>query len=47
MTASAHLVDPGKQILPETMAVRLIQDEDVIGALFWKEVASSVSTHDR
>lgn len=38
----AHLVNPGKPISPDTMAVHHIRDEDVSGAPFWKEIAPSV-----
>lgn len=38
----AHLVNPGRPISPDTMAVHHIRDEDVAGAPFWKEIASSV-----
>lgn len=38
----AHLVNPGRPISPETMAVHHIRDEDVAGAPYWKEVAPSV-----
>ncbi|MDM9627587.1 DNA polymerase III subunit epsilon [Rhizobium sp. S152] len=36
------LVNPGRPISPETMAVHHILDEQVAAARFWKEVASSV-----
>jgi exodeoxyribonuclease X len=38
----AHLVNPGRPISPDTMAVHHIRDEDIIGAPFWKEIAPSV-----
>jgi len=36
------LVDPGRAISAETMAVHHIRDVDVAGAPFWKQVAPSV-----
>ena len=38
----AHLVNPGRPISPDTMAVHHIRDEDVTGAPFWKEIAPSI-----
>lgn len=38
----AHLVNPGRPISPDTMAVHHIRDEDVAGAPFWREIAASV-----
>ena len=38
----AHLVNPGRAISPETMAVHHIRDQDVAGAPFWKEIAPQV-----
>ena len=38
----AHLVNPGRAISADTMAVHHIRDEDVAGAPYWKEVAPSV-----
>lgn len=37
----SHLVNPGRPITPETMAVHHIIDADVAGAPFWKDVAPS------
>ena len=36
------LVNPGRPISPETMAVHHILDADVAGAPFWKEIAAGV-----
>jgi exodeoxyribonuclease X len=38
----ALLVNPGRPISPETMAVHHILDSHVAGAPFWKEIAASV-----
>lgn len=38
----AHLVNPGRPITPDTMAIHHIRDEDVVGAPFWKEVAPEI-----
>lgn len=38
----ALLVNPGRPISPDTMAVHHILDEQVVDAPFWKEVARSV-----
>ncbi|RYE35594.1 MAG: DNA polymerase III subunit epsilon [Hyphomicrobiales bacterium] len=38
----AFLVNPGRPISPDTMAVHHIRDEDVVGAPFWKGIAPSV-----
>jgi len=38
----ALLVNPGRPISPETMAVHHILDAHVAGAPFWKEIAASV-----
>ena len=42
----ALLVNPGRPISPETMAVHHILDADVAGAPLWKAVASSVLRPD-
>lgn len=42
----AVLVNPGRPITPETMAVHHIVDADVAGAPFWKEVAAGVLRPD-
>lgn len=42
----ASLVNPGRAISTETMAVHHIRDEDVAGAPFWKEIAPSVLNPD-
>ena len=38
----AILVNPGRPIPPVTMAIHHIIDEDVVGAPFWRDIASSV-----
>lgn len=38
----AALVNPGRPITPETMAIHHIIDADVAGAPFWKDIAPSV-----
>lgn len=38
----ARLVNPGRRIAPETMAVHHILDEEVSGAPFWKTVAPEI-----
>lgn len=38
----AVLVDPGRAISPETMAIHHIRDADVAGAPFWKEIAPAI-----
>lgn len=38
----SRLVNPGRPITPETMAVHHIIDDDVAGAPFWKAVAGDV-----
>jgi exodeoxyribonuclease X len=38
----ARFVNPGRPISAETMAIHHIEDSDVIGAPFWKEVAPSI-----
>ena len=38
----ARLVNPGRPITPETMAVHHIRDADVAGAPFWKDIAAEV-----
>ncbi|MFK0278584.1 exonuclease domain-containing protein [Ensifer sp. NPDC090286] len=38
----AVLVNPGRPISPDTMAVHHIRDADVAGAPFWKEIAASI-----
>ncbi|WP_245480581.1 exonuclease domain-containing protein [Neorhizobium sp. NCHU2750] len=38
----AYLVNPGRPISPETMAIHHIRDEDVARAPYWKEVAPGV-----
>ncbi len=38
----AHLVNPGRPISPETMAVHHILDEQVADAPYWKEVAPDI-----
>ncbi|MCU4180148.1 DNA polymerase III subunit epsilon [Bosea sp. BH3] len=38
----AHLVDPGRAISADTMAIHHIRDVDVVGAPFWKQIAPSV-----
>lgn len=38
----ALLVDPGRAISADTMAIHHIRDVDVVGAPFWKQVAPSV-----
>ncbi|KRE05009.1 DNA polymerase III subunit epsilon [Bosea sp. Root381] len=42
----AILVNPGRPISSETMAIHHIRDEDVSGAPFWKEAAVSVLRPD-
>lgn len=37
----AFLVNPGRPISPETMAIHHIRDGDVAGAPFWKDIALS------
>lgn len=41
------MVNPGRPISPETMAVHHILDREVIGAPLWKEIAASVLQPDR
>lgn len=36
------LVNPGRPISPDTMAIHHIQDHEVAGAPFWREVAASI-----
>ena len=38
----AVMVNPGRPISPDTMAIHHIQDADVVGASFWKEVAPAI-----
>jgi exodeoxyribonuclease X len=38
----AALVNPGRPISAETMAIHHIEDSDLVGAPFWKEIAPSV-----
>lgn len=38
----ARYVNPGRPIPPVTMAVHHIMDDDVVGAPYWREVASDV-----
>jgi exodeoxyribonuclease X len=38
----ARFVNPGRPISAETMAIHHIEDSDIIGAPFWKEVAPSI-----
>jgi len=38
----SFLIDPGRPISPETMAIHHILDRDVIGAPLWKQAAASV-----
>jgi exodeoxyribonuclease X len=38
----SHLVNPGRPISPETMAVHHILDEQVSGAPFWKVIAPEI-----
>lgn len=38
----AFLVNPGRPISPDTMAIHHIRDADVAGAPFWKDIAPSV-----
>lgn len=38
----ALLVNPGRAISPETMAIHHIRDEDVAGAPFWRDAAPGV-----
>lgn len=42
----ALLVNPGRAISPDTMAVHHIRDEDVAGAPYWKDIAPSVLKPD-
>ena len=42
----AILVNPGRPISPDMMAIHHIRDEDVAGAPFWKEIAGSVLRPD-
>jgi exodeoxyribonuclease X len=41
------MINPGRPISPETMAVHHILNRDVVGAPHWKEVAASVLQPDR
>ena len=38
----ALLVNPGRAISADTMAVHHIRDQDVVGAPYWKDIAPSV-----
>ncbi|WP_244456694.1 DNA polymerase III subunit epsilon [Agrobacterium pusense] len=38
----ARLVNPGRPISPDTMAIHHILDEQVAGAAFWKDVAADI-----
>ena len=38
----AHLVNPGRPITPETMAIHHILDAQVVGAPFWRAIAPEV-----